>query len=162
MPTQRSEQPLPLPKGVSDYAVGNGIFAARAKTKCYLAPSAVGSAALQGNQLLKEEGLECKQDYDIAESEASHTSDELVFIKMGDVNVSEGLSKQVVQELLEKKIRSIDECYKKTSRGTTGLTKEVVATLTVDPTGHVIQVHIDKNKIIVINPTYSLFILFSS
>jgi Ca-activated chloride channel family protein len=140
------KQPLPLPHGVSDYAVGNRTFA-KAKANCYLAPSGVGSSDLQKNQYLKEEAIECRKDYDAVEPEVSHTSAQQVFIKLGDVNVTEGLSKQAVQKLLEEEIRSIMDCYKKASGGGTLSSKEFVVTLTVDPTGRITRVHMDNNKI---------------
>jgi len=129
------KQPLPLPQGVSDYAVGKGSFASgsRACRKLGLSPYA---AAFNAPQPLteKEEALESK-DCDVKDQ-----------IRLEGITVSNGITKQEVQDLIEKQMEAINECYKKSSKNKSGLTSKALVTLTLDGKGHVVQIRIHRNK----------------
>ncbi len=140
------KQPLPLPQGVSDYAVGKGAFSARKKACQALAPSSSGF--LNGSKTLsmKEETLETKKDYDAAEPKLPSSPGRQTLVKLGKITVSEGLSKQDIQRLLEKQINAINRCYEKASESGSVLTKEAEITLTVDAAGLVTKVGRDKRQ----------------
>ncbi len=143
------KQPLPLPQGVSDYAVGKGSFASGSRA-CRKAPIPSYTGAINTPQTLavKEEALESK-DCDTEKQKLNHSSTKQdVLVRLGEITASNGLSKQDVKRLIEKQINSINQCYKKTSKSKSGLTREAVVTLTLDTKGHVTKVRIDRNKMI--------------
>ena len=147
--TTTVKQPLPLPQGVSDYAVGKGSFASGPRA-CRKAPMPSYAGAINAPQALemKEEVLESK-DFDTEKQKLHHSSTKQeILVRLGEITVSNGLAKQDVQKLIEKQINFINLCYIKASKSTSGLTREAVVTLTLDAKGHVTRVQIDKSKMI--------------
>jgi len=142
------KQPLPLPQGVSDYAVGKGSFVTgmRACRKA-TAPSCAESFNAPQTLTVKEEALESK-DGDTENQKLSHSSTkENGLVRLGEINVSGSLSKQDVQGLIEKQIVSINQCYAKSSDRKSGLAKEAVFTLAVNTKGRVTGIQVDKREL---------------
>jgi Ca-activated chloride channel family protein len=102
-------QPLPLPQGVSDYAVGrqahtmnrnSGVMAA--------APSAV-HREIKG----KDTGLGTgKIERYAAQDSAAEKEARKPQLKVAKITVGKGLSKRSVKKLLEKQLPKIDACYR--------------------------------------------------
>ncbi len=140
------EQPLPLPQGVSDYAVGKGGVKMGSIKSRALAPVASAKIAMP-IQTLKEEAFEVQEGIHSGELSISHKSEERGFVRLGPIRVTGGLSKPDVQKIVEKQMIHIDRCYAGMGKDQTGFTKEAVVKLTVDPFGRVISVHMEKGKI---------------
>jgi len=145
--TTTVKQPLPLPQGVSDYAVGNGSFAGGTVAfRKALMPSNEGAFNAPQTPFVKEETLESKRDHEALKQGFPHSFKKQVLVALGEISVSESLSKQEVQGLVEKQIDSINICYVKSSESTSGLTKEAAFTLAVDANGRVTRIQIDKRE----------------
>ena len=88
------KQPLPLPQGVSDYAVGNSILTQKGFGMT-VAPS---SMAYKG--IMREEGLEHKKENGLGLKPLITTPAlEKMPIKLGTIAVTEGLSKESIQRV---------------------------------------------------------------
>ena len=139
------KQPLPLPQGVSDYAVGGRSFAG--KGICLATPP---SSAMPLKIRVREESLEYKKEgrlvYEATTDTADHKSNH---IRLNKITVTRGLSEDSIQSVIEKNIRSINLCYTQASEQESNLKGELVFTLLVDSKGRVIKANTDsgKNKI---------------
>ncbi len=133
------KQPLPLPQGVSDYAVGNRAFA----QKTAMAPGLSHlSAALEVGEAYHEYKRECSA----GEPSPTTPTSRGVPIELGNIAVTEGLSKDAIRRVLEKNMPSINRCHGQT-RGTGSPLKGVVVfRLVVDSEGRVERVSLDQGK----------------
>ncbi len=136
------KQALPLPQGVSDYAVGRRSFLKKAGR--VPVPSFSGIAGKSGTMALP---LESKDEGLVDKSEPATPSFQMLCIELGKVSVTDGLSQNSVEELLEKQLRSINLCCQHTSGGRSALRRELVFILVVDLTGKVTSVKPDTDKI---------------
>jgi Ca-activated chloride channel family protein len=130
------KQPLPLPQGVSDYAVGHQSFAKRALS------SAPFSSTMAGKAQVGELHLECKDELSASESEVATPAIQGIHIELGNIVVQNGLSKSSIQRLLEKHMRSINPCYEQASGSRSNLKGEVIFKLIIDSQGEVTKVHV--------------------
>ena len=121
-------QPLPLPEGVSDYAVGKRGFA-----KSMAAP--VVSGAYNRHQVMKE-GL-CADETD---DEKVAYEEQKAGVRMKEIIVTEGLSEENVRKVVQKRLPDIDACLKSFS----GMVKPMTIVLTVDKNGTVSAVEFDR------------------
>ena len=87
------KQPLPLPQGVSDYAVG-GMKLSQEPTSFMTRKEVAGQLATDA--VTEQKGFEEKDKSKVT---------------VGDVIVPEGLSKEVVLKLVQKKAGEIERCY---------------------------------------------------
>ncbi len=120
------KQPLPLPRGVSDYAVGQQSFAKRTLS------SAPFPATMAGKVEAEELHLECKDESAI----------QGIHIELGNIIFQNGLSRSSIQRLLEKHMRLINLCYEQASGSRSDLKGEVIFKLIIDPQGRVTKVHV--------------------
>ena len=139
------KQPLPLPQGVSDYAVGSRSFAG--KGICLASPS---SSAMPLKIRAREESLEYKKEGHLDSEPAIDTAGiEGNHIQLKNIAVTEGLSKNSTRKLIEKNMPAINYCYTQISGKQDKLKGEIVVTLVVDSEGRVIKANTNsgKNKI---------------
>ena len=141
------KQPLPLPQGVSDYALGKNSFAGRTKACRALPAQSAGFPNGPGSLSIKEESLEFNKSHDAAEPEISSSPSKQALVKLVKITISEGLTKPVVRKLIEKQIHAINRCYAKADQNGSGLPNKAEVILTVHAKGHVTKVHIDSAKI---------------
>ncbi|OPY63927.1 MAG: Vault protein inter-alpha-trypsin [Syntrophorhabdus sp. PtaU1.Bin002] len=109
------KQPLPLPQGVSDYAVG-GVAPSLA-----FAPAKLGSLKECERQSLREEK--------VSKDETTKTK---AAARIGDLSISGELSRQAVTDVVQKNIRDIKRCQAQTT-----LQGKLVLRLTIAPDGKV-------------------------
>jgi len=135
------KQPLPLPQGVSDYAVGgNRSFAGKSVSSFAAAPSILGFK----NKVM-EESLEYKKEDRLAgESEIDATSYDKSTIELGEVIVTGDLPEKSIRELLKKHIRSFNICFQQTLEKQSDLKGKIVFKMVIDPAGRVTKVDPDK------------------
>ena len=140
------KQPLPLPQGVSDYAVGRRSFAG--KGMCHPAPSTT-SVALKTKVM--EESLEHKTESHLDDKSATDKADvERNLIQLKHISVTKGLSKDSIRKQIEKSMPAINDCYRQILKREEKLKGRLVVTLIVDSEGRVINVDANMGKKVII------------
>ncbi len=137
------KQPLPLPQGVSDYAVGGRSFAQK------LLPSAAPTLSMmprKKEERVPGEHLEETRGYSTAEPELAAPADKEVHVKLGEISVTDGLTKESVQKLLEKHISSINLCYMQALGSRSPGKGEFEFTLIIDSAGQVARVYMNASQ----------------
>jgi Ca-activated chloride channel homolog len=135
------KQPLPLPQGVSDYAVGgNRALSRKAYSFHGPAPSVLGMR----RKVVEESMAQKKEDRLTTEPEMDAAARDKNVIELGEITVTGGLSETSIRELLEKQMHSFNTCYKQAQKKQSQLKGMIVFRLVVDPVGQVINVHLDK------------------
>jgi Ca-activated chloride channel family protein len=135
------KQALPLPKGVSDYAVG-GNMAFAGKTSSFQSPAP--SLSGMTRQAVEESMARNKEDRLVAEPEMAAAARDKTLIELGKITVTDGLSETSIQELLEKQMHFFNTCYKQTLKKQSQLKGKIVFTLVVNHAGQVINVYLNK------------------
>jgi len=132
------KQPLPLPQGVSDYAVGGKSRIAKGISRLGATPSLMARKSKAAE--VKEESREYKKD---APSSSGAISDKEAHkrfhIKLGKISVTGGLKREAITKILEKFIPSVNRCYDKKHWWQWNVKGEFVFKLTVDSSGRVIK-----------------------
>jgi len=135
------KQALPLPQGVSDYAVGgNMAFAGKAFSFQAPAPSVLGMK----RQVIEESMVHKKEDRLSTEPEMDAAVRDKKVIELGKITATGGLSETSIRKLLEKQMHSFNTCYKQALKKPSQLKGKIVFRLVVDPAGQVIDVRLDK------------------
>ncbi|MBW1820554.1 MAG: AgmX/PglI C-terminal domain-containing protein, partial [Deltaproteobacteria bacterium] len=133
---QTVKQPLPLPLGVSDYAVGGRSRIAKGISALGTSPSLMVRKSKPME--VKEENREYKKDAPLSSETISDKEDhKRIHIKLGKISVTGGLTRSVVEAIIEKAIPSINRCYDKKPWWKWNVKGEFVFKLTVDSNGQV-------------------------
>ena len=135
------KQPLPLPQGVSDDAVGgNRVFARKAYSFHGPAPSVLGMRSQ-----VVEEGMSQKKEGRLTtESEMYAAARDKNVIELGEMSVTGGLSESSIRELFEKQMHSFNICNKQTLKKQSQLKEKIIFRLVVDPSGNVTNAQVNK------------------
>jgi Ca-activated chloride channel family protein len=131
------KQPLPLPQGVSDYAVGQQSFARKGMAALTAAPSTTvfkSSVAKECLAYNDKEGGDSKSALDAATEGKTR-------MVMGDVSVTGALPVEIVKKELKKQLRLFNRCLGQIVRKQPNRNGKVVFKFTLDPQGHVAKVH---------------------
>jgi Ca-activated chloride channel family protein len=133
------KQPLPLPYGVSDYAVGDRQYARKAAPHLAIAPSMTG----KGNGY-SQRWSTCKEEELAPEpkGQAGYSWKNRLLVKQ--ITVSSGLTADLVEKEIEKNIASIKTCCKTFPGPQSRPSGEITFKLVVDPDGCVTQVTMEK------------------
>jgi Ca-activated chloride channel family protein len=127
------KQPLPLPEGVSDYAVGRGMAAQKA-----MAPvAALRSMAIEGKQVREEE---CKDARLVSKLER-------VSVELTEISATRGLSKEDIERVIKEQIPSIEICYQKALEKKPNIQGGVTFQLLIDSKGKVTKVSLVSSKL---------------
>ncbi len=131
----RVEQPLPMPEGVSDFAVGRlqSVAAAGAGGALYRASNAPAQT-----QELSMQPVKLKAERDDAMVRREN-------VKLGQIAVSGGVSKASVQNVAKKNIKEIQSCYQQALQKQPGVRGKLVIKLSIDASGLVTLVGIVTN-----------------
>lgn len=136
------KQPLPLPQGVSDYAVGgNRSFAGKSVSSFAAAPSILGFK----NKAMEESLEHKKEDRLAGESEIDATSHDKSTIELGEIIITGDLPEKSIREVLKKHIRSFNICFRQALKKQPDLKGKIVFKMVIDATGRVTKVHPDKS-----------------
>ena len=122
------QQPLPLPQGVSDYAVGSG------SGKLSFAPSALMARKEAASPALEERARQ-------KEMKAQEKDQRVASV--GEVNIRGGLSKEAVIQVLEKNLADLQKCLRGNELG-----KKLVLQLMVSPDGRIKSVKVLGNGLV--------------
>jgi Ca-activated chloride channel family protein len=129
------KQPLPMPEGVSDYAVGRGM------AKQAMAPSSAPYAALKAREY--EQGS-LKEEF----KDKSMTSKPLqAFVELKEISTTSGLSKEAVQKVLKEQLSSIELCYQKALEKQPNIQGGMILQLVIDSKGRVTKVSLFSSKL---------------
>jgi Ca-activated chloride channel family protein len=129
------KQPLPLPEGVSNYAVGGGSYPASAPMRSGLVRKFAAQDAL--GMVDEEVAMESKsKEYNKKEMEGGKTVEIKGDIPEGDV-----------QKVLNKHMKELNDCYKKVVKQQPGLKGTIVLKLVIDQKGRVESVKLIKNSL---------------
>jgi Ca-activated chloride channel family protein len=130
------KQPLPLPQGVSDYAVGRRSGPRQATSSLQVAPS--------GRDLMStavEESTKSKEVEPIVTAPEKRASGrERDEIELGKILVTGGLSKKSIQSLLKKHLSDFNLCYRQTLKNGLSIKGKAVFKIVIDTTGRVLKV----------------------
>jgi Ca-activated chloride channel family protein len=127
------KQPLPLPEGVSDYAVGKGMVAQKAMSPL----SALRFSEANKSQLREEE---CKDERLASKPKG-------VSVELGEMTISGGLPKEAIQNGLKQQLPSIELCYQATLEKKSNIRGEVIFRLIIDSKGRVTKVSLVSSKL---------------
>jgi len=136
-------QPLPLPQGVSDLAVGRGSFAQKAGSRA--APS-TNWMGIKG--MMKESCGEHRKDKQvISDEELLEPALERIHVELRKITVTQGLSKKAVHRLLTQHIHSIKLCLKQALDKGSFLKGKVVLCFVIDPAGRVTKMRVVESQV---------------
>jgi Ca-activated chloride channel family protein len=131
------KQPLPLPHGVSDYAVGeNSSLASMACLSGSSSQVRMNNARSQIMERLPHFNGDTSDQGGFKSEEASNDS----HIEIGGVVVPEGVSKKSVRELIKKQLSSINKCYKHATKNEVLSKRKIMLKLVADQKGQVTRV----------------------
>jgi Ca-activated chloride channel family protein len=129
------KQPLPLPQGVSDLAVGNGRYAKQSRAM------AAPSMALRESALGK--GWFASKDEELR---SAPKPSEKILMKLTKVAVAGGLSENSVRHVIERDMPAIKACTRQASGQRSRPKGQVSFTLVIGPDGSVKKAQIEKEK----------------
>ena len=136
------KQPLPLPQGVSDYAVAGNRSVVRKSTSSFAAaPSILGFQ----NQVMEESLERKKEDHSAGEPELDVTAHDKNTIELGELIVTGELQENSIREVLKKHIRSFNMCFRQALEKQPDLKGKIVFKIVIDPAGRVFKVDPDKH-----------------
>ena len=124
------KQPLPLPEGVSDHAVGRGGIAVHKLAAPYSARALEVNAK---NQVIKDE-----------ESKSRRVR---LSVELGDISTSKGLSKDDIQKVVKQRLSSIELCYQKYLEKKPNIQGGITLQLAIDSSGRVTKVSLVSSKL---------------
>lgn len=135
------KQPLPLPQGVSDYAVGRKALA-RKTTSSFGAPLSAGNLKTQ----VTGKDLKFKEEVRLAfEGESDLSVRKEGRIELGEIRAAGGLSEEAIRRVLEKHLHTLYPCYRWLLGDQLNLKGEALFEVKIDAEGRVINVHMVKN-----------------
>ena len=122
------KQPLPLPQGVSNYAVGDAAKMA--------APSSAAFGFLQAHREYSKNAAD-KQEAAAYESKTVDEESDQRTIRLSKIEVVGGLKDEVARSAVMKEMDAINRCFKRTGIEKSSLKGEWIFTLLVGPDGRV-------------------------
>jgi len=119
------KQPLPLPEGVSDYAVGRGMVAQKAMSPF------VSLRSFEANKSSLKGGIE---------DERLVSNSIRVSVELAEISVTRGLSKEDIRKTVKQQIPSIELCYQKALEKKPNIQGKSTFQLVIDSKGQVTKV----------------------
>jgi Ca-activated chloride channel family protein len=124
------KQPLPLPEGVSDHAVGRGGIAVHKLAAPYSARA-----------------LEVDAKSQIGKDEESKSRLVRLSVELGDISTSKGLSKDDIQKVVKQRLSFIELCYQKYLEKKPNIQGGITLQLAIDSSGRVTKVSLVSSKL---------------
>ncbi len=140
--TEVVKQPLPLPQGVSDYAVGGyatrGLGGGRAMRK-----------SLCQAPMISAEISCADEETDLLSDPRSPTPEPRpsVRVEIGSITVSKVLSEQMVKQVIEGALADIEHCYVTALKTRAGLKGKIVLKLVIQADGSIGKAEAIKNEL---------------
>jgi Ca-activated chloride channel family protein len=124
------KQPLPLPEGVSDYAVGKGSVAQKA-----MSPLAAYRA------------LEVDDKSQIRKDEEAKSRLVRLSVELGEISTGGGLSKEAIQKTFKQGLPAIELCYQKALEKKPNIQGGITFQLVIDSSGRVTKMSLVSSKL---------------
>ncbi len=124
-------QPLPLPQGVSDLAVGGRGMMQYSKNMGMSLPALSGPV---------QEALVSKEDKNEKDKKSA-------IIRLEKVIVSSGLSKEIVQRLIEGQMNPVQSCYNKEVRNLLKNKGKIVLKIDIDSKGAIVKISVERDDL---------------
>ena len=131
------KQPLPLPRGVSDYAVGGRSLA----RKAYAPSAGVPWVAGLKSMAMDESAEVTKEGFLVPEPEKDASTVGQRDLELKSVKVSNDISKKTVENIIRKHIPALNLCYQQMSTRLPQLKGKITFRLIVDAAGRVTAVY---------------------
>lgn len=125
------KQPLPLPEGVSDYAVG--------KNK--------GPSAYKTASPYPARAFEVDAKSQVAKDEEVKSKLLKITVELGEITTSGGISKEDLQKTIKQQVPAIELCYQKAFAKRPNIKGEVTLRFVIDAKGRVIKASLIANKL---------------
>jgi Ca-activated chloride channel family protein len=125
------KQPLPLPQGVSDYAVGNTSIAKKSISRFMAAPSVIQR---ESNRKAPGFGSGKVEQY-VAQDSVAENKVKQSRLTLKKIIVSSGLSKRSVKQQLEKQLLKINACYGSLVKNRPAINGSVEIEMIIDSSG---------------------------
>jgi Ca-activated chloride channel family protein len=137
------KQPLPLPQGVSDYAVGNISMVGKTVSGIMAAP-----AAMHRKSRIKERGMsEGNLEHDMAPDSVAETEMSPPQLRLEKIRVTGKLSQRSVKKRLEKQLPKMTECYKALVNSSLFMGDRIEFEMIIDSSGTVADLkRVDKGE----------------
>jgi Ca-activated chloride channel family protein len=137
------KQPLPLPQGVSDYAVGNTSMDRKMGSGILAVPT-----ALHRESRIKERGMSAgKLEHHVAQDSVAETEVSTSQLGLEKIRVTGKLSQPSVKKRLEKQLSQMAACYRVLPEKGRFLDGRVVFEMIIDSSGAVVDLkRVDKGK----------------
>ncbi len=126
------KQPLPLPEGVSDYAVGRGSVAQKS-----MAPLAATRSMEVDRSSVREE----LKDERVASKPIR------VSVELGEISTGSGLSKEAIQKTFKQGLPAIELCYQKGLEKKPNIQGGITFQLVIDSSGRVTKMGLVSSKL---------------
>jgi len=134
------KQPLPLPHGVSDYAVGEQSLRKGAPSALSLALPARGL-----KDKVMEEGLPSQREIRPAlEKEKTGSFNEKRRLELGEVIIEGNLSKKSIERALQAHMPSLELCYARATARQLMVKGKAIVKMVIDPAGRVMKVEMEE------------------
>ncbi len=127
------KQPLPLPQGVSDYAVGNTSLAKKSSFLTMVAPSVVDR---ESNKKAPDFGSDKVEQY-VAKDSVDERVVKQSRLSLKKIMVSGGLSKWSVKRELEKQLLKINACFSCLAKDRPSINGSVEIEMIIDSSGRI-------------------------
>jgi len=141
-------QPLPLPEGVSDYAVGG--YAAPQYPQ-YPQRMSMPAQKTRGEVLYSimpaEEQMEPPMAKSVMIKDEAKSLIQSGSVELGTITISGGLQQTSVKPILERHIKAINQCVQEVLRKHPAPPGEISIIFIVDSKGDVVNVRIDKSEL---------------
>jgi len=131
------KQPLPLPQGVSNYAVGEGAKLA--------APASAAFGFVKANRQYRKNGAD-KQEAAVDESKTAEEERDQKTLRIKEIEVNGDLTETLVRSTVMKELEAINRCVKRTGIEKPFLKGEGVFALFTGPDGRVKEVRVEKGS----------------
>ena len=135
------KQPLPLPQGVSDNAVGEDRALAAKSMALY---SAMPTVLAKKSGMVEERIALKKENRQTIGPETDSTVRDKKAVRLAEITVTGGLSETSVLEIFHQQMKTFDTCGRQLSEKQPGLKGKIVFKLVLDPAGQVINIHVEK------------------
>jgi len=143
------KQPLPLPEGVSDLAVGEAGGAMMKASRAFApSPSLFPAGAMFADRSLsKMEGLKEKEAGREEDKKNGKPSSRPAQVSLGELVVTSGLSREEVQGILQRELSSFQVCFQEALKVQPNLKGKMIMKLTIDARGRVPQVQVSESDL---------------
>ncbi len=132
------KQPLPLPEGVSDLAVGRGQYVQKARAMSPMASLGPSSAADKAELRVAEKSFEGPK--------AANEERATVHLRLGKIEVTGGITEESARRTIEKHLTALNPCSSLLPVQANGAKRELVFSLLIGPDGKIKKLHVTQSS----------------